>query len=252
MKLHLFSGAGNTFHIVSESMTLSELDTQKLVKDLCGKYPADGFIYLSQVSPENFEWNFFNNDGSRAEMCGNATRCVGSYIKNILKNELNHYNLKTIAGNIEIQVITHDIFEIAMTPIQKMYHPKYFYCDTGVPHIVFETSQFSNYTTLKQLCSDLRFHSDFLPRGTNVTLVEFNKASDQLKAVTFERGVEDFTLACGTGAVAAAFYNFEKRTTTITEVQMPGGTLQINLKNLSRPLMRGPAILKGEFNVNSN
>ena len=79
-----------------------------------------------------------------------------------------------------------------------------------------------------------------------MTLIEGLKNQNRLKAVTYERGVEDFTAACGTGASAAAFYNLSNYGIKITDIEMPGGTLRMNLTDITKPIMTGPANLLGD------
>jgi diaminopimelate epimerase len=89
---------------------------------------------------------------------------------------------------------------------------------------------------------------DFQPKGTNVTLLK-NKidSAAEADAVTFERGVEDFTLGCGTGAVAAAFYLAEKYSFYKSSINMPGGSLFVDVSDKSKPKMIGQAQLIEEF-----
>lgn len=244
LKTYLISGAGNTFHI---AWNQTATNPAEISKKICETNTADGFIFLSQDTNGIYKWDFYNNDGSAAEMCGNATRCVGYFAKNILKNQSADFQLQTIAGAIRISPNSNEQFTVHMTAIQEFSHPSYFYCDTGVPHIVIEHDKFNQYRELKSDCSKLRFHPDFLPRGTNVTLIQKTTVPEIVKAVSYERGVEDFTLACGTGAVAAAFYNFKKYHVSITQVEMPGGVLKMDLNDLNKPTMQGPAVLIGEF-----
>jgi diaminopimelate epimerase len=244
----LISGAGNTFHITWKN-PIQNKDHQKIIaQKICSQNQADGFIFLNSTDSlnKNFIWNFYNNDGSDAEMCGNATRCVGFFIKNKLLSQNSIYNLSTVAGPIQIESLTNESFKIQMTEIIRLPHEKYFYCDTGVPHIVIEFLDFNNYKNNSKYCRDLRFHKDFLPRGTNVTLILKTDSPEFLRAVSYERGVENFTQACGTGAMAAAYYNYIKYGQIISTVQMPGGDLILNLENLKKPLMTGPAVLIGD------
>lgn len=248
---HQLSGAGNTFSVTWENTETNALaDRPAFVREVCTATNTDGFIFLSWLNESRHElkWDFYNNDGSAAEMCGNATRCVAFYAKNMLHVEGNHLTLQTIAGPIDITILDKELFEVRMTALEKFEHPKYFWCDSGVPHIVIEIPDFTNYRNYKSFCKDLRFHSDFSPRGTNVTLVHLDTAANQLKAVSYERGVEDFTAACGTGAMAAAFYNLNKRGQSETLVEMPGGLLKMNLSDLKNPLMTGSAVRLGEYN----
>lgn len=255
MKTHLISGAGNTFHIAWQSPVQDTQAQQHIAKEVCEKYPADGFIFLKSTSENilgnHFNWRFYNNDGSFAEMCGNATRCVGYYVNNILKSTAKHLVLDTIAGPVHIDVINANTFKVQMTPLIKIANTNYFFCDTGVPHIVIEIQNFDSYKTMKDECRKLRFDQQFQPRGTNVTLIHFAGGHERLRAVSYERGVEDFTEACGTGAMAAAFYNLEKNQQKITHVQMPGGELMMDLSDLKNPIMIGQAKLIGEFSYDT-
>lgn len=257
LKTELISGAGNTFHIAfkqsAEFMNLANPHAamQLAAKQICERHKADGFILLEQTSTTEFRWNFFNNDGSDAEMCGNATRCVGYYIRNELNQTDSPWKLSTTAGIIEITANGVKQFKIKMSPIKKLNSSLGFFCDTGVPHLVLEFDKkdlFKNLNTdLKLKSSQLRFHPEHQPKGTNVTYIEFSKDPKKIKAVSFERGVEDFTAACGTGAMAAAYYNLTKCGISETAVEMPGGTLIMNLSNLESPLMTGPTLKLGSF-----
>ncbi|AGH94278.1 diaminopimelate epimerase [Pseudobdellovibrio exovorus] len=253
LKTHLISGAGNTFHVSfdgHDEFTLWGADKRKeITRRVCAENKADGFIFLqAALEQENhYRWFFYNNDGSDAEMCGNATRCVGYYIKNILKNAATHWSLQTVAGAIRIDFVNTESFKITMTPIQRYDSSLGFFCDTGVPHLVLERQEILQDEVTRQASRKLRFHEEFQPRGTNVTQVVLEDDPKKVKAVSYERGVEDFTDACGTGAMAAAFYNLTKRGESETQVEMPGGTLMMNLFDLDKPTMTGPAILLGSY-----
>lgn len=258
LQTSLISGAGNTFHILFVEKSMEQLQQKISIKDvvrsICAKSLADGFIFLERIeSTANNEylWHFFNKDGSDAEMCGNAARCVGLYISRELKNPKTTFLLKTTAGAILINTLGTGaggefLFEIQMTPVKRLQHPQYFYCDTGVPHVVIPISNMNRHPLMKNFCIEIREHQDFQPRGTNVTLID-TTIPEKISAITYERGVEDFTQACGTGAMAAGFYLWEKMGLHHTKIFMPGGTLEINLENLSQPRMTGPAEKLGEF-----
>lgn len=257
IQTYLISGAGNTFHIVFDKNSEEKYSAlpveikKKIAREQCKNKTADGFIFLFQSpgSDNNgsYEWSFYNNDGSDAEMCGNATRCVGYYIKNILKSELKSWSLNTAAGKIKIEIVENEKFNITMTPVIELKSTLGFYCDTGVPHLVIEKSSLDINDELKTEARKLRHHPSFLPRGTNVTFVALEQDKTKLSAVSYERGVEGFTAACGTGAMAAAFYNLTKRGVKQTQVEMPGGTLIMDLSNLESPKMTGPAVLLGSY-----
>lgn len=263
MKLttYLISGAGNTFHLTympkAEVERFRPSELRDIAVSICSSHRADGFIFLTNSGDKpisdscSFSWKFFNNDGSNAEMCGNATRCVGYFIEKQLKNSIQSWSLETVAGKVQIFSEGKNLYRVIMSSFKKMDSSLGFFCDTGVPHLVIESAEadlFGNLTKeLKEKSSKLRFHSEFAPKGTNVTYVYLDSNPNKLKAASFERGVENFTAACGTGAAAAAYFNLTKRSIQETEVEMPGGTLIMNLKDLGRPEMIGPAELLGSF-----
>lgn len=248
----LLSGAGNTFYIINDQDEARSLDIRskkEFTKRICKSNPADGVIFLkaNANTGHTYQWTFFNSDGSDAEMCGNATRCVGYYIKNILGDVRLDWFLKTSAGLIHIKVLPNDLFEVKMTPIILLHSEHGFYCNTGVPHLVLELKNFEEFKSKKEEARKLRMHGDFSPAGTNVTFVTMTEQVNRIKAVSFERGVEDFTEACGTGAMAAAIYNLRKQNCAKTEVEMPGGTLMMDVTNSDMPIMIGSAKLLGKF-----
>lgn len=251
LKTSLISGAGNTFHVCfgEELIDVSTSKKKQLTKTICQSEKADGFIFLkaNKQHTTDYAWDFYNNDGSDAEMCGNATRCVGYYLANILHLPQKKWSLLTTAGNILIEKVSDEIFKIEMTEIIQKSSTKGAFFDTGVPHLVLELENFEKYKSQKAEAAALRFHSEFSPKGTNVTYVKLAEDLNKMKAVSYERGVEDFTEACGTGAMAAAMYNLIKRGSLKTEVEMPGGTLIMDLTDIKKPKMTGPARLLGNF-----
>jgi diaminopimelate epimerase len=241
MKTVLLSGAGNTFHLVLDTGALNlKHNKASTAIEVCAVYPADGFIFLQQKDLRHYSWDFYNNDGSHAEMCGNAARCTGFYIRNILNNQEAEFFLKTAAGELKISPISKEQYLVQTSPARVLFHDKYFYCNTGVPHVVIPYLVTEPFRTAFAFCKNLRNHVDFSPAGTNVTLVK-EHSNGRIEAVTYERGVEDFTLACGTGALAVGLYCKQKLNLLKTTVEMPGGQLMIDMSNSDQPLMIGPA-----------
>jgi diaminopimelate epimerase len=162
-------------------------------------------------------------------MCGNAARCVALIYQKLAEGHPSRCRFLSLSGPIETQILSaHQVRVVMPTLAQekdliiKNSHGVSvpgFYVNTGVPHFVLE--QIPDF----ELAKELRSHESFGPKGTNVTFVEVGSPR---KAVTFERGVEDFTQACGTGAVAAARYIYKKAPQQKTvQVQMPGGILSV-------------------------
>lgn len=248
-------GAGNSFTVsyIDEGAKnlLTKISVPEFVKKVCTESKSDGFILLerNKSAEKEFNWYFYNRDGSEAEMCGNAARCVGHFLIHQKQMTKDNLLLHTKAGSVLVQELQKEsenfMYEVQMPPLKRLEHKEYFYCDSGVPHVVVPISNIARHPIMKNFCQEIREHKDFAPKGTNVTLVDTTNP-EKIAAVTFERGVENFTMACGTGAVAAAFYIWEKMGKSKSRIFMPGGRLDIDLENLTQPRMIGPVISTGE------
>lgn len=251
IKTSLLSGAGNTFHIIHDTaaagVSLDVSVRKRIAKKICERTTADGLIFLSQKNSNKLNWMFYNNDGSDAEMCGNATRCVGYFAKNILHDSNSEWILNTVAGEIAIKALAKEMFEVVMTPIEEYKSELGFFCNTGVPHLVLPIQDLKQVQQHKMSAKNLRNNDLFKPSGTNVTFIQMTKVPQTIQAISYERGVEDFTRACGTGAMAAAYYNLKNFGVAESHVEMPGGMLIMNLTNLQKPKMTGPAVLIGNY-----
>lgn len=233
-----WSGAGNSFYVQTVEASAEKLTPAaraQLVQKICGLFPqapTDGVLFLK---PENgnYTWDFFNADGSTAEMCGNAARCAVFYLKEKFK-EHSDFHFLTIAGQVDGHWKSKNRAEILMPEMKiKKNNEIGLWVDTGVPHIVLQEKPSKE--------KALKWRKDPSPAGSNITFI-WNIHAGGANAVTFERGVEDFTAACGTGAVAAAAALFLKHGGHKFEVKMPGGTLEVlNVQDGSRPTLAGPA-----------
>ncbi|MFP5518632.1 MAG: diaminopimelate epimerase [Bdellovibrionia bacterium] len=251
-----YSGAGNSFVIAAcseKNATTGKLS--QLAKKICSRESglgADGFLVLiPTLNKDEFTWDFYNSDGSVAEMCGNAARCAALYISNQQKSANKKIQFNTLAGTVRTELAAESLITVEMTPLvggdveQLTIEGKeisFFRVNTGVPHVVIDLGAEFRPEPLKNMAAILRAHKHFGNAGTNVTLVQKIR-TDEVKAVTYERGVEDFTLACGTGAVAAAAFNKHSSGAMKTTVEMPGGTLIVEFGSANeQPRMMGPAI----------
>ncbi len=208
-----YSGAGNDFILIDHRRPfLNGLPLDRLAATVCARkrsVGADGLILVETSDRADFKWRFFNSDGSVAEMCGNGARCVArfAFLHGIAGPDL---CFETAAGMIEAQVA--EEVRIKMTepdqaeldiPLDIGRHGLVLSrINTGVPHgVVFVDDPEA--MDVRGLGRAIRNHPRFAPAGTNVNFVCPGK-DNQLICRTYERGVEDETLACGTGAVAAA------------------------------------------------
>lgn len=259
------SGAKNTFFIVDctgdenlgawHKLSLSE--KEKMSQKLCLGFDdnhTDGLIFLvpNQKPDEktDFAWQFFNADGSHADMCGNAARCVTLFAGNKMVLPKKQMTFSTGAGPVTGEIVGKNLVCVQMPEIKKLEKKSVenisgFLLDTGVPHFVIQQSADFH------LGQKLRHSPSLAPAGANVTFVEnIDLQKMSLNAVTYERGVEDMTAACGTGAVAAAAWLLTQSThqNKTVKVRMPGGELMIqNAKLGERPLLTGEAHFEYEL-----
>lgn len=209
------SGSGNDFILIDHrSGGLDESALPALVAGICRRrfsVGADGVILIESSTTADFRWQFFNADGSRADMCGNGARCAARYAHQL---GLCGPDLcfETAAGLIRAQVSGRRVtirltdphrltllMPIALRDQTIMVSS----VNTGVPHVVV-TGTTVDEVDLPSLGREIRFHPRFAPEGTNVNFICREPAGGGIRMRTYERGVEAETLSCGTGAVAGA------------------------------------------------
>ena len=208
------SGTGNDFIIIDNRDRIVENDgLAEFIRKVCRRkmsVGADGLILIESSDKADFRWRFFNSDGSPAEMCGNGARCAArfAYLNGIAAENL---SFETEAGIIKGQVKNGS----AMVKIPDPTDLRLDYSldlkngpltvssvNTGVPHVVVMKDSVEAVDVFG-LGREIRYHEAFAPSGTNVNFICRQK-SGQLAIRTYERGVENETLACGTGAIASA------------------------------------------------
>jgi len=208
------SGSGNDFILIdNRDQSLSVGHLPEFVRTVCERkvsVGADGLIIIEKSEAVDFQWRFFNADGSEVDMCGNGGRCAArfAYLKGIAGKKL---SFETHAGIIDAE-IKGDIVKLKLTdPYDLMVNLSvpvegHFFeisqINTGVPHVVHFVNDLDLFN-VSHIGRILRYHEQFQPEGTNADFVEvIDKKTIRVR--TYERGVEDETLACGTGAVASA------------------------------------------------
>ena len=189
-----YDASGNTFVIFH---TNKKKDYSLQAIDLCKKEQVDGLIVVVPHMVYDFEWLFYNSDGSTASMCGNGTRAVAHYA---FDNRIASSYMKFLTGAGVISCkVEDDIVETTMTKPVELKEPfneegyEWYFVDTGVPHLVTITEDLDKFDL--EVCSKMRYKYN--------ANVNFAKVDDgKLFVRTYERGVEDETLACGTGMTA--------------------------------------------------
>jgi diaminopimelate epimerase len=220
LKIVKMSGSGNDFILFDHrTRQFSDAAMIGLTRLLCRRglsVGADGMIFIELSERYDFKWRFFNADGSEAEMCGNGGRCAARFAQwiGMAGKEM---TFETIAGPIQARVegrvvklqlpVPRDIRldqEIALVNGRQPVD----FINTGVPHTILWVEAIET-LDISELGPQIRFHPHFQPAGTNVNFVR-REEDHTLSLRTYERGVEAETLACGTGAVAAAAIAYRK------------------------------------------
>jgi len=210
--------SGNDFVVTEDRKQITEnRSLTSISRQICDRkfgVGADGLLLLEKSKKADIRMRIFNADGSEAEMCGNGARCLALYSARKQRTEnrkQKKINIETKAGIIESVVEAGNV-KIKLTDPKDIKtdiplkvnnrNIKVNFINTGVPHTVVFVEGIEKIDVVS-IGKSIRYHNKFAPAGTNVDFVEIiNK--DSIRVRTYERGVEDETLACGTGSVASA------------------------------------------------
>jgi diaminopimelate epimerase len=250
------NGAGNDFVMVDNRDGSRSLSREQIAR-LCDRHRgigADGLIAL-EGSPELPRMRYYNADGGEADMCGNGARCFSRFTARLLGLTAGSLSFQTEVGILVAELLLDDRVRLRMSEphsLQLAHSLRVLDRDlevhslnTGVPHAVTFVQNLEE-TPVIELGRALRQHQRFAPAGTNANFIQI-LAPGSLSIRTYERGVEDETLACGTGVVASALihHHLSKTPSPIT-VQVRGGeTLEVGFLEESGQLvavtLSGPA-----------
>ncbi len=208
------NGSGNDFILIdNRSGIVGDQGLAELVGKVCRRklsVGADGLILIEDAEDADFRWQFFNADGSRAEMCGNGARCAARFAhmngiagsSMVFQTDAGRISAKVEGDRVRVGMTTpFDLVPELSLPLEEK-TLSVASLNTGVPHVVVETDELER-VDVEGLGRAIRRHERFAPAGTNVNFAR--RLGDRRIAVrTYERGVEAETLACGTGCVASA------------------------------------------------
>lgn len=276
------SGAGNDFIVIDKNKNKSFSLIQKQILNLCNRrngIGADGVILISNSKDCDFLMEYFNADGSSGSLCGNGARCAIQFAADSkrLKNGKAVFQVNKEIYNGEIIKNGSVRFELKSPAKVKLNFRikaasqliKSHYADTGSPHVVIEiedvlalpkdlSSRYRNIQNfpVSEIGKEIRYSKDFSPAGTNVNFIQIK--NDEIHIRTYERGVENETLACGTGSVAAAIIaNAHKGIPSPIKIKTWGGDeliadFQRIGDRFDRVSLIGPVktIFSGEFDLN--
>ena len=230
--LHM-SGAGNDF-VVLDIRGVST-DLASLAIKACAITGADGFLALDKSDIADFRLHFYNSDGLRGEMCGNGARCICRYAyEHGITGE--KMTIQTDAGLVYGKRISKEIYRVRLnnpSVLELDYLNNIAYVELGnpgIPHAVLEVPglRWEDRELLRPMAEKIR-HDPIFPKGVNVNFYTW-LGENTVRILTYERGVEDYTLACGTGSgsLAAVLWKTGAITDSLT-AENPGGTLTLSV-----------------------
>lgn len=234
MNVHYMNGAGNDF-VVIDARDLT-LDLSQLALKLCTLTHADGFLAIDRSDIADFRLHFYNADGSRGEMCGNGARCICHYAYDMgIAGET--MVVQTDAGLVHGQRLDENRYRVQLTTpgvLDLNRKGDIAYVELGVPgipHAVLEIPglRWDDREKLRTQARALRYDPAF-PKGVNVNMFTWLDEST-VRILTYERGVENYTLACGTGSASTAVVLWRKGKVPggRLTVENPGGTLAVTV-----------------------
>ena len=261
------NGAGNDFVMIDNRDLSIELSKEQIA-GICDRHRGVGADGLLAVEPgqegADFRFRYYNADGGEAEMCGNGARCFGRYTARLLDDGREKLSFKTIAGILttrligdEVEVTMSEPFDLELNSgisVEGLESPVHV-LNTGVPHALAFVDDLANLDVLR-LGAAIRHHDHF-SNGTNANFVE-ETAPGHIAIRTYERGVEDETLACGTGMVACSIvYHLIYGEPAPIKVSVRGGeTLSVGFKGdagggFREVTLTGPAdfVFEGEIKL---
>ena len=258
MNVWYMNGAGNDFMVIDARG--QELDFGPMAIELCKLTGADGFMAVGESQVADFRLHFYNSDGSRGEMCGNGARCICRYAYDHgIAGET--MVVETDAGLVPGWRLSEDLYRVKLNNpgvLDLHRRPDAAYVelgDPGVPHSVTEIPglEWSFADALREKARVLRFAPEF-PKGVNVNFYTWLDETT-VRVLTYERGVEDYTLACGTGcgSVASALWMQGKLPGGRLTARNQGGTLTVTIGGsggvIDSILLEGHAEVVREYEV---
>ncbi|MGL2994116.1 diaminopimelate epimerase [Flavobacterium sp. TSSA_36] len=258
LEFYKYQGTGNDFVMIDNRSLFFPKQNTELIEKLCDRrfgVGADGLILLENDTDTDFKMVYYNSDGNESSMCGNGGRCLVAFAKQlrVIENETTfmatdglHHATVAPDGLVSLQMI--DVTEIKFTS-------EYVFLNTGSPHHVQIVEDLKNYN-IKEQGAAIRYGGLYGKAGSNVNFV--SKINEDTFAVrTYERGVEDETLACGTGVTAVAIAMHATGVTTSNKIclNVEGGQLEVSFEKLENQytdvFLKGPAqfVFKGQIQI---
>lgn len=251
-----YQGTGNDFIMVDNRNNYFPKNDTKLISHLCDRrfgIGADGLILLENDAGTDFRMVYYNSDGNESTMCGNGGRCIVAFARHldIIDSDA---KFMAIDGSHNATIAADGMVSLQMTDVNAVtVYEDYVFLDTGSPHHVELVEDLKN-LDVKKTGAAIRYSGTYGDKGSNVNFVA-QLGTDKFSVRTYERGVEDETLSCGTGvtAVAIAMKATGRTDADVIKLQTPGGKLEVSFlqdgKQFKEIYLSGPAtfVFKGQI-----
>lgn len=258
LKFYKYEGTGNDFVMVDNRSLSFPKNDAALIEKVCNRrfgIGADGLILLEDDAATDFRMVYYNSDGNESSMCGNGGRCLAAFAQKLgiihdkalfIATDGLHQATILNDGNVSLEMK-----EVAHVQIEK----DYVFLNTGSPHHVMLVDELENFN-VKTNGSQIRYSGLYGEEGSNVNFVK-QLGSSHFALRTYERGVEDETLSCGTGATATAIamYDLGKTNSNVVLLDVQGGKLKVSYSRengiYKNVLLEGPAtfVFEGEIEI---
>ncbi len=231
VEFYKFQGTGNDFVMIDNRSNFFPKDNVDLIERLCNRrfgIGADGLILLENDADTDFRMVYYNSDGNQGSMCGNGGRCIVAFAKKIGVID-DKTTFIAFDGLHHASITEDDVVSLQMKSVDTVSVTNdYVFMDTGSPHHVQLVDDLEHYK-VKNKGSEIRYGDLYGTAGSNVNFVK-QISQDSFAIRTYERGVEDETLSCGTGAtaVAIAMNCINKTSSNKVQIQVQGGQLEVS------------------------
>jgi diaminopimelate epimerase len=256
IEFYKYQGTGNDFIILDNRTSLYDGLTENQINTMCDRrfgIGADGLMLLGVADGFDFSMKYYNADGKEGSMCGNGGRCLVRFANDmgIIKDS---YHFIAVDGPHDASIQPNGNVSLKMQDVSNIeFIENDVVLNTGSPHFIRFVDDVKN-TAVYQEGRNIRYNDVYKEKGINVNFVERTGNSIQLR--TYERGVEDETLSCGTGATAAAIAFAQNIGPNKVPVKVQGGELEISFNRINQHQcdniwLTGPAlfVFKGTFLV---
>ena len=251
-----YQGTGNDFIMIDDRQKKFDLQAHDLIARMCDRrfgIGADGLILIRHHPEADFEMIYFNADGHQTSLCGNGSRCTVSFAQflGIIKPR---YRFMTIEGMLEAK-IENELVHIKMPEVSEVdIFDDHYFLNTGSPHHICMVNDIEKYDVFHE-GRKIRNGAPYFQEGTNVNFVK-SLSADQIYVRTYERGVEDETLSCGTGVTASALAASLQGASSPLNIKTKGGDLQVSFEKSADNSFRniyliGPAkrVFEGVYEI---